>query len=165
MQDVILILKNTPWWVYVLFIYLVIMGLKATRTRTVALWKLFILPVLFSWMSIHSLISSFPIDAFSVSTWGGAILIGTFFGWLQMHRSKIDINKQKHQITLPGTWWTLILILLIFATKYYFGYQLGVDPTLKYQSHFEFSMLAVSGIITGLFIGRALALLIRYCKK
>jgi predicted small secreted protein len=165
MENILPILKNTPWWVYVLLVYLIIMGLKATRARTIPMWKLFILPLIFTTMSVHTLMASFTINAFSLVTWIGAISIGVFFGWLQMQRIKLEINREKHEVTLGGSWITLVLVLLIFATKYYFGYQMGMDPTLEYQTHFEFIVLAVSGIITGFFIGRVWYLLVRYFRK
>ena len=47
-----------------------------------------------------------------------------------------------------------MIILIIFFTKYYFGYQIAVDPQLLTNTPFELSMLLVSGITVGLFIGR-----------
>ena len=59
-----------------------------------------------------------------------------------------------HQLLeVPGTWTTMIFILIIFSAKYYFGYQLSVDPELINQIHFEFLLLGVSGVLTGLFTG------------
>jgi hypothetical protein len=55
-------------------------------------------------------------------------------------------------------------MLLIFGTKYYFGYELGSDPSLAHNSHFEYTMLSVSALITGIFMGRALYYFLRLKK-
>lgn len=164
MNEIWVALSNTPWWVYALFIYLVMIGIKASNTRVISIKKLFIIPVIFTYLSIHTLITSFDIHVLEVSIWGSAILIGTLFGWAEVFRQHrhIKVDKTKHLIQVPGSWMTLILILVIFASKYYFGYELDQDPELIHQNAFEYSMLIVSGICTGLFIGRALCYLNKY---
>ena len=164
MTDIWIALSNTPWWVYALFIYLMIIGIKASKTRVLSIKKLFIIPVIFTCLSIHTLTTSFDIHVMEVSAWGSAMLIGTLFGWAEVYRQHmhIRVDKVKHLIQVPGSWITLALILIIFASKYYFGYELDRDPELIHQNAFEYSMLIVSGTCTGLFIGRALCYLFKY---
>ncbi len=145
---------QTPWWAYVLFVYLIIVGVKASKTTIVSARKLFILPIIFTVMSIHTVFTSFQIDATIIFIWIGSIIIESLIGWVLVQHQKIQIDKTHLLIQLPGTWLTLILVLVIFAAKYYFGYELSVDPQLIKQTAFEFSMLFISGACTGLFIGR-----------
>lgn len=153
---------HTPWWVYLLLLYLISIGIRASKTNIVLLKKLFIIPIIITFMSVHTLIASFAISAFTITTWSGAILIGTILGWLQIYRLTLKVDKQHALIQVPGTWSTMIIIIIIFATKYYFGYELSVDPNLVDQTGFEFSMLTVSGVCSGLFIGRLLCYLYRF---
>lgn len=162
MNSIQQIIIGTPWWVYALFIYLIWIGIIASKTRVVSLKKLFIVPIIFGFISIHTLVTSFQMSALTITTWSGAIVLGTLLGWIQIHRYTLKIDKIHHLVQVPGTWSTLIFILIIFATKYYFGYELAVDPKLAEQSLFEFSMLAISGVFTGLFIGRLICYLYRF---
>ncbi len=113
-------------------------------------------------MSVHTLIFAFGINALSISWWSSAIVIGAVLGWLQIFYRQLRVDREHKLIKVPGSWSTLILIFIIFGTKYYFGYQLSSDPQLVYQTNFEISMLAVSGICTGLFVGRLLCYLYRF---
>ncbi len=155
------ILANTPWWVYVLFLYLIYVGIKASKPGTVSIHKLYIIPIIFTYLSIDTLITAVKINLFSVGTWLIAIIIGVGLGWLQVFRSVIQVDRPNKLVKLPGTWTTLVIIIIIFACKYYFGYELGVDPLKAEQTGFEFSMLAISGLCTGLFIGRLICYLYR----
>lgn len=161
MQTLYQILLNTPWWVYVLLVYLLCVGYKASKPGTVSIKKLLILPVLFSVMSIHSLVTVIGVNGFSVSVYGVALLVGIGLGWWQITNRGIIVDKTHLLVKSSGTWSTLIIIFIIFFTKYYFGYELALDPAKAHQSGFEFSLLAVSGVCTGLFVGRVLCVFSR----
>ena len=147
-------LLQTPWWVYVLLIYLIRIGIRASKERVISFKKLLILPVIFTAMSVHTLVSSFQIDLSLGLSWLISIFLGGLVGYLLIRKHNIKVDRKNLLIQTPGTWITLVLVLIIFASKYYFGYELSVDPGLIKQTAFEFSMLFVSGVCTGLFIGR-----------
>jgi len=155
-------LTHTPWWVYLLLAYLLRMGIKASQTRIVALKKLFIIPIIFSAMSVHTVLDSFQLTGLAVGILASNLLLGIMIGWYQVYRLAIQVDRQHGLIQIPGTWSTLIIILIIFATKYYFGYELAMDPQLTEDLGFEFAMLGVSGVCTGLFIGKLISYLIKY---
>lgn len=155
-------LVNTPWWVYVLFFYLMFIGYRASKTHVVSLIKLCIIPAIFLFMSVHTLMTSFQINALSVGTYTGALVLGAVLGFYQIFRLALKVNHKKLLIQVPGSWNTIILIFIIFAAKYYFGYALAADPTLSKTTGFEVSMLIVSGIVSGMFVGRLLCFTYRW---
>lgn len=161
METILDALQGTPWWVYVLLVYLIIIGIQASKTRVVSILRLFILPILFTVLSLETLLTAVTPDFFAVSSWLGSVMVGVILGWWQISLWRIQTDRRHFLVRVPGNWSTLILILIIFATKYYFSYQLAVDPQLLDQTWFEFSMLAISGLCTGLFIGRLLCFLYR----
>lgn len=79
-------LMQTPWWVYVLLVYLTIAGVKASKPQVIPLKKLFIIPAVFTFMSIHTLLTSVALNYFNVTSWVIAILIGGGLGWWQIYR-------------------------------------------------------------------------------
>ena len=153
-NTVLFFLKETPWWVYLLFFYLVSIGLSALQPKAVSIIKLAILPVLFTALSVHTLMVSFAMTITTISVWAGSILLGIFLGLILVSGHNYKVDRKNLLILLPGNWITLILILIIFASKYYFSYELSVDPAVEQSLNFEFIMLSVSGACTGLFIGR-----------
>lgn len=161
MTTILQMLTGTPWWVYLLLAYLIIIGVKASKTRIVPLKKLLIVPVLFILLSIHTLLTSFEITAFSLASWLVATLIGISLGWFFIYRLNLAVDKPHLLIQTPGTWSTLLIIIIIFMTKYYFAYELAIAPQLIKNDIFEFSLLAISGVCSGFFVGRLICYLYR----
>jgi hypothetical protein len=50
----------------------------------------------------------------------------------------------------------MILVILIFAYKYYLGYITAVQPDIITHTGFLWSSLIIIGAITGMFVGRLL---------
>lgn len=145
---------HTPWWVYVLLGYLIAVGVKASKVRIIPFWKVFVLPTIFLFMSIQTLATMETIDYLNTSSWIAAMLVGSLLGWWQVKCLDIKIDKKHSLIQIPGSWDTLLLILIIFIAKYYFGYEQATNPVLAVQLNFKVSMLVLSGVCTGLFLGR-----------
>jgi hypothetical protein len=154
---------HTPVWVYLILIYLIVVGVKASKTRVVKLQRIFVIPAILAVMSVHSLMTTITlVDYLIVSSWIIAMLIGILLGWWQVKRLDIQIDKKRLLIQIPGTWSTMYILITIFVTKYYFGYEKATNPILMEQLEFNVSMLAVSGVCTGLFIGRLIAYLYHF---
>ncbi|MBU2701302.1 membrane-associated HD superfamily phosphohydrolase [Sporomusaceae bacterium BoRhaA] len=154
---------HTPVWVYLLLIYLIIVGIKASKTRVTKLQRIFTIPTILAVMSVNTLMVTITVvDYLIVSSWIIAILIGILLGWWQVKRLGIRVDKKRLLIQIPGTWSTMYIIIAIFVTKYYFGYEQATDPIFAEQLGLKVSMLAVSGVCTGLFIGRLIGYLYHF---
>lgn len=147
---IIKILQGTPLWVYGIFAYLLWVGINASKQRTLFIPILFILPTVLFGLKVDSL---FKLQ--STTLWlyfGSFLLVGAVIGWLQAAFSKVTIDKKTKSVTIPGSWQTLVLVLLVFTLKYYFGYMQAVHPE-EYQSLLLVDV-ATSAAITGYFYGR-----------
>jgi len=80
-----------------------------------------------------------------------------FFGWMNESRKAILVDKKK-QLTLPGSWWTLAIVLLIFTYKYYLGYQDYLDSDFKQTMLAKFLAIFVSGCSVGILAALCLKL-------
>ncbi|MCX7121601.1 MAG: hypothetical protein NTZ67_07525 [Gammaproteobacteria bacterium] len=154
-------LTQTPWWAYLLLYVLIVMGVKALKTQVVSVKRLVVLPLVFIVLSVHSIITEFQLNTLSISIWLGSFVVGALIGFILVYRHKIVVDHEHWLVQLPGTWITLILILFIFSSKYYFSYEMDADPALVKQMSFEFSLLFAYGICTGLFTGRLACYLYR----
>lgn len=146
---------QTSLWVYILFFYLLFIGIKSLKTRVVSLTRLFFLPIIFFFMSLYNLLTSFELTLGLVIIYIVSLTLGSWFGWLFAQNKVLAFDKKHHLIKLQGSATTLILILLIFSIKYYFGYALAVDPTKVHNVTFSSLMILSSGMVTGIFIGRS----------
>ena len=155
---------HTPWWVYLLLYFLLKMGFKAASTRVVSVKVLFIGPVVFTFMAIETLINNFKITGFDISIFSIALITGAAIGWYQVSTQSLRLDKENWLIEIPGSWSVLIIIIIIFASKYYFGYELSVDPEIAHNTLFETAFVGVTAGCTGIFVGKLLCYLHRLQK-
>jgi len=158
------LLSETPWYIYVLFFFLINRGIKSSRTQIVSLKKLFVLPILFTTLSVHTLVTSVSFNYVNLASLLIPLLLAAGLGWWQVTRYSIEVDKEKWLIKVPGNWSTLVIILIVFASKYYLNYQLAVHPQILGESGFASSLLAITGFCTGFFIGRLACYIQRFIK-
>lgn len=156
------ILINTPWWVYVLFVILMIIGLKATKPRAVPFHRIILLPGIFTIWNIAWLADRLQGHLFLFIFWVIGLIIGAFIGWQTVLSWKVHFDPHRKLISLPGTWTTLIFIFLVFAVRYFFVYNYETHPEVA--PHLFTADATISGVITGIFIGRSLEIY-RKCRR
>lgn len=156
------ILADTPWWVYILFVGLVIIGMKSLKPRTISFARLILLPAVFTIWNIVWLTERLAGQYSFLLFWFISLSAGVFVGRETVRRWKIKADHRNKTISLPGTKSTLILILLVFAFRYFFVYNYETHPHAS--SHFFLADSIVSGVIIGIFIGRSLELYQKYRK-
>jgi hypothetical protein len=85
---------KTPIWVYVLLAYLLWIGYQSSKKRVISLKKLFIMPVVFAFMSIHSMLGELKGADWMVIIWFFGLSMGALGGWFLVHRLKPQIDKK-----------------------------------------------------------------------
>lgn len=154
------ILLESPWWVYGLFVVLVFLGIRALLPRTIFLYRLFLIPGILTAWNIAFLAERLENYPSYWLFWVIGLVLGGYIGWQAVRSWVVVVDKDEQQITLPGTWSTLILILLIFAVRYFFIFHYEFYP--EFYSHFAKADSLSSGMIVGIFIGRSLELYYKY---
>lgn len=145
------ILKETPWWVYVIFVYILIAGIKSFHERTVSIYSLSILPfITIAWTGYKFLVNGFDIQSFLFFI--GFLALGAFFGYTSLFQNPKKVDRAKKEITLAGTKSTFILLLFIFMIKYFFGFMHATNPLVIQK--FAFVETALFSLISGIFMGR-----------
>lgn len=126
-MQVVYILKSTPFYVYLLFIYLMFIGIKATKPRVVLYpIKLFITPLVFLAFFIKQLNRIEDLLLVFV-----LITISIFINLKLFKPPPVQIENNISII--PGSWQPLFIIIVIFSIKYLFGYMRTVKPHLPQQ--------------------------------
>ena len=154
-------LQNTPWWVYLVFVLLLVRGVKASRPRLISLRRLCILPIVLLGVSLYVLLVVVTPGSATIGAWLFCLFIGGVLSFIQIERQTLVFDKKRHLVKTSGTWTVLILILLIFFSKYYFDYTLTIDPQEIHHLIFRLSLCGVSGLCNGLIIGRLVCYLIK----
>jgi len=158
------IVSGAPWWVYALFVYLVILGIKATKPRTISIKKVVLLPLFFLGLSIYGLYYKVLLGFPSlILVWVVFLAIGAYFGVKEVSSWKIVKNHHKGEITIPGNYSTLVLIFLIFILKFFWGYYYETHSEISYWVYFTDTL--TSALVTGFFVGRTGFFLKSYQSK
>jgi Family of unknown function (DUF6622) len=162
MRPLAQIISTTPPWVWVLLAFLLFLGVRALWPATAPVWRVAILPTVFFTWGLISLVTQNGLSVQRTVPWALALLCGTFIGMLVAGRQPIRTDKTRHLIQTAGGPLTLVLILLIFSVKYVFGFLHATQPGSFADARFWLTELAVSGVLTGMFIGRFAGLWQKY---
>lgn len=158
------ILSSIPWFVWLLFIYIIIKGIKALKSQVISIKKIFILPLIFLYLGIKGLIKpDMPFSFFAI--WLGFFIVAAYLIWHLMQPLKIICDKHKGLIQLTGSKTTLIILLSIFISKFTFGFLSATHPEFKEQFIFNLAKLSISGTVCGISLGRLFSLLSKFLKS
>lgn len=156
------ILARTPWWVWLLFLFLLWIGARALRPATMPFWRLAILPAVFLVWGLQGLVARYPLGAFSLGIWLVAVTIGIALGLLLVARVVLRADRSRGLVWLPGGVTTLVLILVIFAARYVFGVLQGMTPSIIADPQFLVADVGLAGLVSGMFVGRLVGLWRKY---
>jgi len=163
MLDIVIqIFKGPPLWVWALLIYLLYVGFKALKPRVMSLKKIGILPTVFLYFSIQRLATN--INFFNSLVWICSTIIGVLLSLILFKNIKISADKKNNLLKLPGSYSTLILILVSFSIKFYFGFQIGKDPNVLKDADFFYRYIMGSTISFGIFLGKTFLYLYKFKK-
>jgi len=110
------IISGTHVWVWFVFGYLIFIGIRATRTRIVYIPKLFIIPLVLSGLKYKVFMAS------NISIWLGYFLclaLASFVSYKYSAMKKIKIITERMSVQLPGSYWTLMVLMAFFVVKYF----------------------------------------------
>lgn len=155
-------LNKFPPLVYYLFVFLVIAGLRATISRTMSIYRLLIFPIIFTLLNLGWLSERIHEQFSLLVLWLLGLFAGSILGWQSVSSWKIKANRKSKTLTVPGSWSILFLILIIFAIRIFFIYKYETIPNQVEEYYIYDSLL--SGLFTGIFIGRAYDFYQKYKK-
>ena len=100
-----------------------------------------------------------------VIAWVLGLAAGGFIGWKTTMRLQLEFNYERQVVRMPGSWSTLLLLLVICAAKVgagYLGYLSVADVRGMLSGAWMAAMVfVVSGFCTGILLGRIGA----YCRQ
>jgi hypothetical protein len=148
------VIAGTPFWVWIVLVYLLWIGIRSTKSTVVYLPRLFIIPLIMMATKYRLFFSN------DWLTFSFAIILGCAIGFLVANRNRPEIIEGSKSIKIPGNYSTLILLLVFFCSKYYFGYLNATNHDLYTQ--YSVVEIIISGLLPGYFFGRAIRFMHKY---
>ena len=143
---------ETPWWVFLVFIYFINLGWQATKPRIVSTHQLFFLLIVLVFLSSSIFVEASQSNFYHALIWFAAIVPGLFLGWMHFSIRQVKAIKNENKLLFPGTFSLLLIVLTVFAAQYYYNLQFLMDPNY-YRSH-ALALMTFYGFFTGIFLGR-----------
>ena len=155
------ILAGTPGWVWLLLAFILYRGTKATKPHNTSLYGPLTLPVIMFAMSLRSHAPHLALPSTLDFLWLTALGVGGLGGVLLAAHMDIRIQiGPPIRILMPGSWTSLLLILVIFLTQYTFGVIDATQPELASDPGILLAQTVLSGLFNGLFLGRGIGIFI-----
>jgi hypothetical protein len=144
------IVRNTPWWVFVLFALLLALGVQALRGRVISVWRLLVTPAIFIGWGVTSVALQLVNSPILIVDWMVAAAIGAAIAWTTTRLDEVRIDRARQRVSLPGSALPLIRNLLIFSAKYGSAVAVAIAPASR--ASLAFWDIAVSGASAGYFL-------------
>lgn len=155
------IITKIPVFVWPLFAVLLMGGLKARKTSALPIVVLVLIPSIFFCWSLFSFFGKYVTNPLAILFWLLCLSVGFFIGFLHMQKLKLQFDRQKKKVEMPGSWIPLMLSMSIFTSKFSIGMMSSMIPHLNGSLLF-LGLELFSTIILGVFAGRGVNCLIRY---
>ncbi|MCE0495188.1 hypothetical protein [Vibrio salinus] len=143
------IISHTPFWVWLIFYYLLRTGYTALSDYSVKPERLILLPVLFLFLSMDSM-SAEPVMIF---LWLVAILLGLSVGYVffsaQIKKCYLDSENQLYFSGSPN-------LLILMMASFFIHYVLAVMSSISSLPVWGLLSVFMSGLISGAFGYRAI---------
>lgn len=159
------ILKRTPSWVFVLFFVLLALGYYQSKDRVVNRNNVTILPAAMLLLSFYGVYSAFGSALFAITSWLAGVAITACLGYKSAHSSRVSFISETRSFSVPGSWLPLALMMAIFFTKYAVGVILARKLPIASELTFIASVSLMYGLLSGIFLARALVILRTARKK
>ena len=159
MQIIFKIICGTPKWVWIVFCYVLFIGIKAIRTRIVYITKLFIVPVILTGVKYKMFLNA------TISIWSCyclCLLISTLLSFKFAKNKGSEFIRGELRVRVQGSYSILIILMAFFLVKYIFGYLYATNYDI--YSQIMILEIGVSGLFSGYFFWKALNYLHCYIR-
>jgi hypothetical protein len=155
------IVSHIPVWVWVVMAFGIWSGVRAFNQRKVSLAMATLLPLVFLFLSLSNLAGVVGEAPAIGLLWLLAVAVGFVLGWFFLSAEPLEVYRGKGTLLVPGTWIVLAMFIVIFATRFTYGYEQAAHPE-AITLMFQVVVFALSGLSTGIVTGRTARLYNRY---
>ncbi len=155
MQYFVEIIANTPFWVWVILVALVALGLGQTRTERRSFSGLVIPAVVFAVIALAKLgYARFAADALFGTLGGGVLGIALILLTRPGRRTE---KLADGSYLIRGEWMPLVVILVVFVGNYFVAVISAIAPELAQSTAAGLAVGAINGFSALYMAGRTIA--------
>ncbi len=132
---------QTPFWVWIILVWLIWRGIAARRPGDTNLLKMAVVPIVFTAWGLYDLMTLYGVATDTAGYWLAGIVIGAIAGWWLAARLDITVDRAAGVMRRPADYSLLPLFIVTFLVKYVFGVLGAVDPSLLAQTGFKIADL------------------------
>jgi len=151
------ILQGTPYWVWGILAVLVALGLTQVRTRRVPRFRVFILPLIMIPLSLNTIVAGFGFKPLPIVAWAAGIVLALLLnGFVLKSPQGVRFDRSTNTFEIPGSWIPLLLMMVIFCSRFALGVTRAINPALIATDTFSAAVCIILGFCSGLFAARAI---------
>lgn len=157
------IVSGTPFYVWVIFLFLIKRGINASKDGELSLPKMFLMPSIFMVWGLEKLFTNFNFLGISMIFYLIFMCLGTLASYnLYSHYRKIYLKD--NSLFRTGSYLSLTIMMANFFTKYLLNVAVSINPLLYTTLSFNILYSLLCGFSVGLFIGGILQAYSSYSK-
>ncbi len=148
------ILQHTPLYIYWMFFSLLFVGLLQKKTRTLGIKRALGIPILLFFLSFYGFYIDFSLSFLSISFY--LLSFSLMFLISQKYRTSSHIRFFKNDKTfiIEGSFIPLLVMMLVFFTKYFLAVVLIKNPSSFENIYFISIFSFAYGLFTSIFFLR-----------
>ena len=143
-----------PWWVILVAFLIFKIGVRATKEQIVPLKKLYTAPALLVLVALDNLWGQVVSGHANILAWLAGSLCGVWIGAKMISNLALEFDHKRRLVRLPGSWSVVAVMLLVVGGKVIVGYEVAINPGAAVTSPLMSTIFAISGLCTGVLIGR-----------
>lgn len=152
------VIVHTPAWVWGLLVGVTLLGLRQAVDQVLTSRRVIGISVGWTVFSLWGAAHTFGFDALVLLAWAAGLALSLAAQhWLIAPRGVKALGEGRFAVA--GSIWPLITIWAVFGVRYVTSVMMVLDPALKQNTSFDLAVPAVYGLLSGLFVGRALRVL------
>lgn len=156
------IVTHTPWWVWVLLLYLVYRGICLLSPTTVSPRGMLLMPSIFLLWGIYGIFNKLAMSWTALLIFAVALIVGLLLGKTVMAMQQPAIfDSVTGMVQRPGSVVPIIVILLNFCCIYSLNVYAGYYPDSLRELNFTAIYSVTSGLADGFFWGMSLTILMK----
>lgn len=145
------ILKNTPIWVWPLLVALIVLGLRASRTRWMPAAMIYFMPLL-GLLSVNNMLA-LPNQVLIWSVFFFVYALGALLG--ARLQQGWTLGREGNRVQVDGEWVTMLTIVTVFIASFLNGMFVAIMPELIALPIVYLGLTVIKAGVAGVFIGRA----------
>jgi hypothetical protein len=149
------VIVNTPAWVWGVLAAITLLGVLQAFDRVLSAPRIIGISLGWTVFSLWGAAHTFGFDARVLAAWASGLALSL----IAQHRLIAPRGVQalgNGRYAVAGSIWPLLTIWAVFSVRYVTSVMLVLDPALKQNPTFGLVVPAVYGLLSSLFIGRAL---------